>query len=400
MKPLREFRQIHVWFIVASICVVAVMFYNGVVQHLVGDATALLFQREGSLRVAPLSNEIVASLPLPVTTGRAAQERVQPALVSVSVTSSDEDGTVTEQMGTGIVWDQRGHVVLPARLLGDFERVAVTLPAGMATKGRLIGVDRPTNIAVVRLERLADHIAPISQRPVTVADGQAVRIVWNNSEGEVVVETGTVAATGRLLPIGTMTSPLGKNHITIPDVIKIEPTHKTSPIMPANALVVDERGTLLGMLLPFMDDSTAAYYAIPREMMDRIVTELIAHGQYQHPWLGVSVRTITPEHARLLDLPVDRGAQILAVLPGSPAERAGLRGSGTLVRIGDDITYTGGDIITGIEDRSVRTVDDLVRYLVRNSRVGDRLQLEVVRSGGTARVVVQVGARPKTPIFD
>lgn len=400
MRSGSKLHRNSLWWIASFIAILAVaIVVIGTTGNSLRDAVSTLMPDQGVLRVMPLAtNSATGSLSL--VTRQAEQVNVQSALVSVRLMESSASSTHTDAVGTGFVWDTAGHVVVPAHLLGSIKRVSATLPDGSATRGRIIGADTATNIAVMRLDRVANENSPISHEQPAVRAGEPVSIVWNNPAGETVIESGTIAETGRLLPIGTMTSPLGEGYIAIPDVIRIMPAHEASPAMPGNALVVDTQGALVGMLLPYMDRNSAAYYAIPREMVDRIIGSLIATGQYQHPWLGLSVRTVTEERANTLNLSVTEGVQVMAVLPGSPAEQAGLKGSTTLVRMGDDITYTGGDIITTIDGKQIHTTDDLLRYLARHSSVGQNIAVGINRNGQNLTIHVQVGARPDTAILD
>lgn len=399
MQPVSKKRRTAFWWIASSAAILAVAVSAATIWPTLRNTVATFMAEEGVLRVAPIAANSTTG-PLSLVTNQPAYAHVQPSLISIRLMESSTSSAGTETVGTGFVWDTAGHVVVPARLLGNIRRVSATLPDGDSARGQILGTDTATNIAVMQLERLAEGISPILHERPHVVSGEPVSIVWNNSAGETVVETGTVAATGRLLPIGTMTSSLGEGQIAIPDVIRITPAHEVSPAMPGNAVVVDTDGALVGMLLPYMDGSNAAYYAMPHETIDRVVDALIATGQYQHPWLGISVRTVTEERAQILDLPVATGVQVLSVLPGSPAEQAGLRGSKTLVRVGDDITYTGGDIITAVDGTPIETTDDLLRYLARHSSVGHNIAVDVNRNGQDLTVHVQVGARPNAAILD
>lgn len=388
------------WWIAGSVAILALtVVIVGTTVNPIRSTFSTLMPEQGVLHVMPVATDSVKSS-LSFVNRQSDQPNVQPAIVSIRLVESTASNAHAESIGTGFVWDTAGHVVVPARLLGTIKRVSATLADGSTARGEIIGTEPATNVAVMRLDHTADENVPISRERPTIRTGDPVSIVWNNPSGETVIESGSIAATGRLLPIGTMTSALGEGYIAIPDVIRIVPAHEASPAMPGNALVVDAEGALVGMLLPYMDRNSAAYYAMPREMIDRIVGSLITTGQYQHPWLGLSVRTVTEKRAEALNLPVTQGVQIMAVLPSSPAEQAGLKGSKTLVRMGDDITYTGGDIITTIEGQRIHTTDELLRYLARHSSVGQNIAVGINRNGQNLTVHVQVGARPNTAILD
>lgn len=400
MKLIGEQRQSNIiwWGALSVILLVVVFVASGGGTKLRNTITTAL-TKNGTVQLAPAAgrSQLVSPLRISNTT---LGGRVQSALVSVTVTTPNDDERMTPETGTGFVWDAAGHVMLPARLVSAARRVITTLPTDNTIEGRVIGVDASTNVAVVRLERLPTDSAPITHGSPAITTNMPVFVLWYNATGQVEIQRAKIVATGRLLPIGTITSPSGISHVALPDVLKIVLIGNQSTAIPENALVIDEAGVLVGIILPYRESDAAAYYAMPHDILRRVVDEVIATGQYRHPWLGISVRTVTPELQKVLGAPITKGVQILAVLPGSPAERAGLHGSTTLVRIEERITYTGGDILTAINGQRLTTADDLIRYLVRNTRVGETLTLEYVRNGQAQTTTIVVGARPETPILD
>jgi 2-alkenal reductase len=129
-------------------------------------------------------------------------------------------------------------------------------------------------------------------------------------------------------------------------------------------------------------------------MAKRIVPELIAKGRYQHPWLGISGTTITPEMVEAADLPLEIGVLISTVEPGSPADRAGLHGGSQQVVVSGIPMLAGGDIMTAIDQVEVKRFDDVVNYLASHTSVGDVVTLTVVRERQEIRVEVTLEERP------
>ena len=146
-------------------------------------------------------------------------------------------------------------------------------------------------------------------------------------------------------------------------------------------------------------------FAIPIYIAQRVIPVLIDQGQYQHPFIGVSGQTFSPEWAEALGFPADaRGAYVTEVVAGDPAGRAGLRGAdrdtdivmGVNVMTGEPLYLkAGGDLIIGINDQPVEKFDDLLIYLFRYASAGDEVQLTVLRSDGEQTVIpVELGVRP------
>jgi len=135
-------------------------------------------------------------------------------------------------------------------------------------------------------------------------------------------------------------------------------------------------------------------FAIPVDIVKRVVPELIANGRYRHTWLGVRGQTIMPEAVKAMDLPVQIGVLVFAVEPGSPAEEAGLRGGDREVMVAGIPMMAGGDIVVALNDVAVKRFDDVINYLATHTSVGDVVTLTVVRGDKEIKIDVTLGERP------
>jgi S1-C subfamily serine protease len=135
-------------------------------------------------------------------------------------------------------------------------------------------------------------------------------------------------------------------------------------------------------------------FAIPVDIVSLVVPELIAHGRYRHPWIGVSGATISQEMVAAMELPVETGILVFTVEPGSPAENAELRGGDRDVAVSGRPMRAGGDILIAINGEVVKGFDDLVNYLASRAKVGDAVKLTVVRDGAQIEVDVTLQERP------
>jgi S1-C subfamily serine protease len=142
--------------------------------------------------------------------------------------------------------------------------------------------------------------------------------------------------------------------------------------------LVDLQGRVLGINTMIVGRGSGIGFAIPSEIAQRVAGQLIKNGTVKRAWLGVSFQEITPELAAHFGGTFDGGALISAVVPGGPADRAGLRA---------------GDVITAIGDTKIREGHDLLRTVLRHG-VGERLNLEVRRGDKTQRVALVTGERP------
>ncbi|HIC88227.1 MAG TPA: PDZ domain-containing protein, partial [Anaerolineae bacterium] len=200
---------------------------------------------------------------------------------------------------------------------------------------------------------------------------------------------GIVSALGRTLRSGT--SPF-----SIPEMIQTD-----APINPGNSggPLLDRQGRVIGintMILSRSGASAGIGFAVPINIAKRVVPVLIEKGEYHYAWLGISGQTLQPEAADVMHLPEGtHGALVVKVAHDSPADKAGLRGSDKTLTV-EGIEYPiGGDIITAIDGHPVDDMDDLIIYLIENTRPGDQVTLTILRDGKEMKVKVTLAERPR-----
>lgn len=148
------------------------------------------------------------------------------------------------------------------------------------------------------------------------------------------------------------------------------------------------------------DASAGIGLAIPSNTVARVVPQLIQQGRYPHPWLGVNVLDLTPERVKVLreaglEVPVEYGILAVEVVPGSPAEAAGIRRGERQVNVGNARIPWGGDIIVGIEGQSIADLQGLTVYLEAESNVGDTVEVTIIRDGQEQTLSVTLDERPE-----
>ena len=122
---------------------------------------------------------------------------------------------------------------------------------------------------------------------------------------------------------------------------------------------------------------------------------LIQTGHYEHPWLGMSGTSLTPELAKAMGLkPEQRGVLVADVVPDGPADRAGLHGSDRQLTIDGERVHLGGDVIVALDGQPVKGSDDLVTALARGTEVGQTVSLTLLGHGQEHTVRVTLAARP------
>ena len=296
--------------------------------------------------------------------------------------------------GSGFVWDKEGHIVTNNHVVEGARRVWVTFEDGTRVRAEVVGRDPDSDLAVLRVEVPAERL-----RPVTVGDSTQVRVgqiaiaIGNPFGLKGTMTVGVVSALGRVLP--TDVDRPGPRYV-IPDVIQTD-----AAINPGNSggVLVDLQGRLIGVTSAIISPVRASAgigFAIPSVIVQKVVPKLIEQGYYEHPWVGIEGATLLPEQAEAMNLPPDqRGVLVVRVLPGSPADEAGLRGSDRRMRVDGAELPVGGDVIVQIDDQPVRTFDDLVTYLARYTEAGQEVTFTVLRDGQEQTISLVLGARPR-----
>jgi 2-alkenal reductase len=136
-------------------------------------------------------------------------------------------------------------------------------------------------------------------------------------------------------------------------------------------------------------------FAIPSAIVNNVVPALIKDGKYVHTWLGISGTTLVPDLATAMKLDsAQRGALVEEVMPNSPAEKAGLKGSSQQVTLDGQNTNVGGDVITAIDNQPVVEMSDLIAFLARSTQVDQKVTLTILRDGKQQMLDVTLTARP------
>jgi 2-alkenal reductase len=163
--------------------------------------------------------------------------------------------------------------------------------------------------------------------------------------------------------------------------------------------LLDSRGYLIGVNTAIFSPSGASAgvgLAIPVNKVKQVAPVLIAEGRFPHPWLGIEELgyALSPDLARALDLPVDRGLLIARVYQDSPAQQIGLRTATQTVMLGYRRYLIGGDILTAIDGVPLAGWDDLKAYLDEQTEVGQTVRLTLWRDGQPREVTVVLGQEP------
>ena len=293
----------------------------------------------------------------------------------------------SEATGTGFVIDDDGSILTNAHVVVGADDVAVQLSDKRSVKAKIIGQDLSTDLALLKVnpEGLDLTVLPLgSSRGIRVGDPT---IAIGNPFGlDRTLTTGVVSALQR-----EITAP---NGFRITDVIQTD-----AAINPGNSggPLIDATGRVIGInsQIETGDGSRGNVgigFAVPIDTAKRIVPELREKGRVERAYLGVTSLTIDGSLSAL-DLPVKEGVLVQVVEPGSPADKAGIRGGDIAAQVQGDSVRLGGDIITSVNGEKVKTSDDLIR-LVSDRDAGDTIRVELLRDGKRRTVAVKLARRP------
>jgi len=269
---------------------------------------------------------------------------------------------IPQGVGSGFVWDDQGHIVTNFHVIYQADRVVVVLSNQEPYPAQLVGVSPDHDLAVLRIDAPKKLLKPVSigvSRKLKV--GQKVFSIGNPFGLDYSLSTGVVSALGR-----TMRSIGGRK---IYDVIQTDAA--TNPGNSGGPLL-DSSGRLIGVSTAIYSPSGASAgvgFAIPVDIVKRIVPQLIRYGEVQRAGLGVVL--IPDSIQRRLGI---EGAMILQIQEGSSADHAGLRP--TRRDVFGRIVY--GDIIISVDGRPIRNNDDLIEYF--DSKLeGEKVEINFIR---------------------
>jgi len=297
------------------------------------------------------------------------------------------------RLGSGFVYDQQGHIISNSHVVSGAKTVDVTFVDGNTYTANVIGNDPSSDVAVLQITDNNYSSAEKSGVPLAIANssklqvGEQIIAIGNPFGLSDTMTTGIVSQIGRLLPNQD-------TGFSIPNGIQtdaaINPGNSGGPLLNMQGQVVGMNTAILSGTGGF----SGLGFAIPSNIIIRIVPTLIQKGSYDHPWLGISGGSMTADVAQSAGLPVNyKGVVVSSIQSGSPADKAGLKGT-TRDIIGPNTHI--GDIITAIDGRTVKRIDDIINYIEMHKSVGSNVKLTINRNGQTKDLNAVLQARPSS----
>jgi 2-alkenal reductase len=327
---------------------------------------------------------------------------VNPGVVSIVTylaPGSPHNDRVILGQGSGFVIDGLGHIITNQHVVQDAEEIEVDFPSGMKAWATLIGTDPDSDLAVIKVEVDSSLLVPLPLADSdTVKVGELVIAIGNPFGLSGTLTVGVVSALGRTLA-SERAAPTGGT-FSAGDLIQTD-----AAINPGNSggPLLNMRGEVIGVNRAIRTESftlggdaanSGVGFAIPSNIVRRVVPVLIEEGEYNYTYLGLtSLSELNLGTLEVLGYPSDTtGAYITCVTPGGPADIGGLIGSATCDA--DDVLTRGGDLIIAIDDQAVREFNDLLSYLVNHTEVGQVVVLTVLRNGEQIDLEITLQARP------
>lgn len=336
--------------------------------------------------------------------------------VDHSVVQVTQDSNVPglSRLGSGFVYDKEGHIVTNYHVVaGDpiKKEFDITFTDGTGYKATVVGADPFAEIAVLKIPlenntQVRDRLIPLQIGNFSeVSVGQRVAAIGNPFGLSASITEGIVSGLGRVLPALSPENsqvPIVEDTpaFSIPNIIQTD-----AAINPGNSggPLLNMRGEVIGINTAIFS-ATGVYsgvgFAIPSYLIQKVVPSLITTGEYRHPYLGVSGTDINADIAEIMKLPNTTGFLVIQVTSGSPAEKAGIRGGAILTEINGREVELGGDVIIGIDDKPIRKIDDLLSYLDKEKKVGDKVNLSIIRNGQIQEIGLTLAARPMSTVLD
>jgi len=280
--------------------------------------------------------------------------------------------------GSGWVLDQQGHIVTNHHVIGDSQRIEVTLANGRSYRAEVVGQDPPNDIAVIKIDAPPDELLPITLGDSSeLLVGQKVLAIGNPFGLERTLTVGVLSSLNRMLR-----SP--ETGRMIKSVIQIDAALNRGN---SGGPLLDSQGVLIGMntaILSRSGENAGIGFAVPVNTIRRVVEQILQFGKVIRASASVAVT------------PVPAGLQVIQPEPGGAADRAGLKGwEQKVIRAGFEIyrvlDKSNADIIVAVDGQPVRTEDEFLT-LVEEKQPGQQVRFELLRGGKTLQVSLTLDA--------
>jgi len=314
-------------------------------------------------------------------------EKSEEGVVKIKVERISSQGD-TSDVGSGFVYDNLGHIITNSHVVDGANKATVTFLDGSQYNAEIIGKDKFTDIAVIKVSEKPRLLHPLEIGDSSLLQvGEQVAAIGNPFGLSGSMTSGIVSQIGRLIAAQD-------SGFSIPDVIQTD-----AAINPGNSggPLLNMKGQVIGINTAIQSGTgefSGIGFAIPSNTVSKIVPTLIEEGKYPHPWIGIVGQDIDPVLAKVLDLKQAKGFLVMSVVDGSPADKAGLKGMSQTKVIDGKEYPVDGDIIISVDGKEVRKISDILIHLQREKSVGDEMVLGILRDGDFMDLILKLVERP------
>lgn len=304
-------------------------------------------------------------------------KRESPAVVLIS-NETAQGGS----LGSGFLIDAKGHIITNAHVVDGATKTTVTFQDGTEAKGTILGVDKSTDVAVVKIDTVPAGVSPVpmgNSGELTV--GQEVVAIGNPYGYSGTATTGIVSALKRAIE-----SPSG---FTIQNAIQTDAAINQGN---SGGPLFDRDGRVIGINSQIASENggnVGIGFAVPIDTVIPIVDSIITGGKAQHAWIGIQGRELTPALAQKLGLDGKRGVVVASLDDRGPASDAGVKAADNA----DAEVPRGGDLIVAVNGKPVTDMAD-VSEAVASRKVGDTITVTVLRDGKSQTLTLTLKDRP------
>ncbi|MBY0403795.1 MAG: trypsin-like peptidase domain-containing protein, partial [Cyanobacteria bacterium] len=256
-------------------------------------------------------------------------------------------------------------------------------------KAKLVGGDLSHDTALIKIDTQGQALPTVSTGDSSKLQvGQYVYAIGNPFGLNSTLTTGVISSLGRTLK--------AENGRMMENIIQTD-----AAINPGNSggPLLDSAGRLIGINTAIFSPSGGSAgigFAIPVNDVKRIANDLITQGRVIRSFIGIQPSlALNPSIAKALNLNVSEGIMVGRIVPGGPAQKAGVREANKELQVGNRRILLGGDIVTAVDGRAIKTIDSFINY-VESKRPGDSITLSIVRDGKSLKIVVKLEERPSS----
>lgn len=301
-----------------------------------------------------------------------------------SVVSIRTSGTSAAE-GSGFVYTERGHIITNYHVIEGADQISVSFTDGASRSAQVVATDAYTDLAVLKVSKSG-------LEPLELADSEEIQV------GERVAAIGNPFGLSGSMTSGIISQKERRIRVgggfSIPNVLQtdaaINPGNSGGPLINMNGEVVGVNTAIQTNTGTF----SGIGFAVSSRTVKEVVPEMIENNDYEHSWIGITGVGVNSEIASAMDLENASGFLVQEVIEDGPAELAGIRGGTTPMESNENILL-GGDVIVGIGDREVEDINDILDYLLRNTEVGDTIELHIIRNGERQTVNITLQDRPE-----